>query len=720
MGLLDFIFGNDEDDLENTEPKHPLESVPGFQRPMGSTTKDPQVGEDDAGNPVFRTMMGTTYTVRVNPDQRTIREKVVDAAPQVADAVKSYVQNPTLPTTEQVVDFAKDAAVGTVNQIDDVMSGRGTVGDVFGMVGGVGAAPRAINKLVDIAPEGESGTVLGLFLPAVKNSKYEARVKKANELKDQGASRDDIWNQTGLWQLAEKGDWLTEIDDSKAEIALTAQFNKTKPPKRFTTQTTKETRAVQGGGLSQEERLTAKIRTRKVMLDIRAMLSRGDIDEQTAKDLAREAQQKLDATLGSDKPTEFETVEVTKKVEIPRKKLTKGRSPATQKKSTLDEVLLHDTFFDEMAEMGIDVTNTSAEAGRRKGKASGILRSPEPYEYVDKSRVSAFKNAANWKYSPRNEADQELVRQWKLGNIPEEQVDAEMILSTMLHEVQHLIDTETFSTSGTGFNTARAKYMKLNFQTEANKQMKFLFNTKHSKETRKALALLIELKDETIDVSDITGGTLLGASQSGVRHSLDEIISDVYGTSKLPDTVETGKINLQPGEIMEIGKLFDEWNVYKTIMSNFPPDNPSHLSAKHDAKFDFVKRVSGTKPEGELGYEYANKTSNFALKLKGDSETNARARANALFHLFDNGVFNDIMADFYKEMKSAHRRNMNANPSDVYKREGGETKSRLVQARRDMTEKERKETPPYAMLDVDEELVWFADANGKYAPLDKD
>ena len=93
-----------------------------------------------------------------------------------------------------------------------------------------------------------------------------------------------------------------------------------------------------------------------------------------------------------------------------------------------------------------------------KGKASGILRSPEPYEYVDKSRVSAFKNAANWKYSPRNEADQELVRQWKLGNIPEEQVDAEMILSTMLHEVQHLIDTETFSTSGTGFNTARAKY----------------------------------------------------------------------------------------------------------------------------------------------------------------------------------------------------------------------------------------------------------------------
>ena len=67
---------------------------------------------------------------------------------------------------------------------------------------------------------------------------------------------------------------------------------------------------------------------------------------------------------------------------------------------------------------------------------------------------------------------------------------------------------------------------------------------------------------------------------------------------------------------MEIGKLFDEWNVYKTIMSNFP-QTIHHLVAKHDAKFDFVKRVSGTKPEGELGYEYANKTSNFALKLKG-------------------------------------------------------------------------------------------------------
>lgn len=262
--------------------------------------------------------------------------------------------------------------------------------------------------------------------------------------------------------------------------------------------------------------------------------------------------------------------------------------------------------------------------------------------------------------------------------------------------------------------------MRKTFQLEANRQMQFLFNNKHSKETRKALALLIELKDETMDVSDITGGTVLGASQSGVRHSLDEIISDVYGTSKLPDTVETGKINLQPGEIMEIGKLFDEWNVYKTVMSSFPPDNPSHLAAKHDAKFDFVKRVSGTKPEGELGYEYANKTSNFALKFKGDSETNARARANALFHLFDNGAFNDIMADFYKAMKTAARRNIEASDFEIYKREGGETKSRLVQARRDMTEKERKETPPYAMLDVDEELVWFADVSGNYAPLDKD
>ena len=55
---------------------HPLASVPFFDRPMSASTRDPQIGTDDMGNPVFRTKLGDTYTVRLDPDQRNLRAKI--------------------------------------------------------------------------------------------------------------------------------------------------------------------------------------------------------------------------------------------------------------------------------------------------------------------------------------------------------------------------------------------------------------------------------------------------------------------------------------------------------------------------------------------------------------------------------------------------------------------------------------------------------------------
>ena len=40
------------------EVRHPLESVRFFDRPMSASTRDPQVGTDDMGNPVFKTKLG--------------------------------------------------------------------------------------------------------------------------------------------------------------------------------------------------------------------------------------------------------------------------------------------------------------------------------------------------------------------------------------------------------------------------------------------------------------------------------------------------------------------------------------------------------------------------------------------------------------------------------------------------------------------------------------
>ncbi len=92
--------------------RHPLETVPFFDRPMGASIKDVQVGEDDIGNPVFKTKLGDTYTVRLNPDQRTTRTKIEE---DVLPAVKQYLQDPQLPTKEQVVGAGK-AVAGAIKE----------------------------------------------------------------------------------------------------------------------------------------------------------------------------------------------------------------------------------------------------------------------------------------------------------------------------------------------------------------------------------------------------------------------------------------------------------------------------------------------------------------------------------------------------------------------------------------------------------------------------
>jgi len=736
MGLLDFIFGNDEDDLEKTETKHPLESVPGWSRPMGATTNDPQVGEDDAGNPVFRTALGRTYTVRVNPDQRTIRQKVTDAAPAVVEAVKDYAQNPTLPTAEQVGQFAYDATVGAAEDLDNIMfKGEGTIGDALSLASGVGLGARGANVAAKaitgngIAPEGEPGTVLGLFLPAVKNTKYQSNIDRANELKALGATRDEIWEETGLWQLAEKGEWLTEIDDSKAEIALTAKFNNTKMPKQYKTETVIEERPVKTGGLTDQERLSAKIQTRKIMLEIRDRLARGEIDQQTAKDLAREAQQKLDEAIAAEGKTEYEQFEVTKKVEIPRKPLTPGRGPTMQGgKSTLDEVLFHDGFFAEMKEMGIDVSSTTAEAGRRKDSsagesASGVQYRREPGPFIDKNRVSSFKNAAGWKNSPRNSADEELVQLWRDGKIPEEQVDAEMILSTMLHEVQHLIDAEVKSDTGTGFNDASSPRIRGEMTREFEKNLRNMVNLDTSISERTALSLMHELIYNPIEVDGIIGGTLLSPSKSE-KFSISDILDSVYGSEPSfakDEITDLGNVkNMAAHHVLNLGKIFDKWREYTTVMASFPPDHINHNIAKQDAKMEFIHRVSGTVPSDSGSADFYNSNSIMGDMVGPNNVDNKRARANVFFHLLDSGELNDVMDKYYKTMKSGLAQNIKASDEELYYLEGGETKSRLVQARRDMSAKDRKATPPYKMLDRDEERIWFADVYNNYNPSTKD
>lgn len=110
--------------------RHPLETVPFFDRPMGASIKDVQVGEDDIGNPVFKTKLGDTYTVRLNPDQRNLRAKIVE---DFIPAAQEYLKDPKLPTKEQTLGAAKAVAEGvkeTVSIPKDLLTGKKSAVDV--------------------------------------------------------------------------------------------------------------------------------------------------------------------------------------------------------------------------------------------------------------------------------------------------------------------------------------------------------------------------------------------------------------------------------------------------------------------------------------------------------------------------------------------------------------------------------------------------------------
>ncbi|MDA8689012.1 hypothetical protein N9L87_03125, partial [Rhodobacteraceae bacterium] len=497
MGVLDFIFGNKDDDLEGTkEPEyvHPLESVPAFQRPMGSSTNDIQVGEDDAGNPVFRGMLGD-YTVRLNPDQRTINQKIKDAVPAVKDAVTEYVEDPYLPSKEAVKDFAYNATVGAAEDLGDVMfKGQGTLGDILGLATGVGAAPKAINKLVDIAPEGDPESMVGMFLPAAKLKDGKGLVDQANQMKAAGSTREDIWEKTGLWQLGDAEEWLTEIPDNKAEIALT--INDAPAQTKTVTQTVR--RQVGGAGLSQGEIIQAKTRARMEAIKLRKQAENGEVPPQVVESEIARIQAELRAMTGGAEIPDYEDVEITKEVPIPKPKLSKGTGS-----TPLDQVLFHDDYYDAIG--SANVTDMSrlptAEAGRRLDSsagesASGVAYPDTPYNRMalaksgkKKSMISSFTNAGDWILNPRNDRDKVIVDSWKAGDITEQQARSQMVLSTMLHEAQHWTDSIFNSKSGVGFNPDRGSEARRKMKEAFERSMNQAFLDNNATGTRLATVL---------------------------------------------------------------------------------------------------------------------------------------------------------------------------------------------------------------------------------------
>jgi len=648
------------------------------------------VGFDEVGNYRYRTPTGLEYTVSVNPDQRNIREKVIDAVPIVADAVTDYVKDPYLPSKEAVKNFAYDSTVGAVNELDRIMfSGTATYGDVFGLAAGVGVAPKAINKVVDIAPEGDPASMTGMFLPAAKMNNGASIVDEANQLKAAGTTREDIWKKLGVWQLGDSDEWLTEIPDNKAEIFDTIKD----APFQTKTVTSTVRRQKGGAGLSQGEIIQAKTRARMAAINLRRQQENGEVPPQFVESEIARIQAELKALTGDAEIPEYEDVVVTKEVNLPKPKLTRGDGQSTSK---LDQVLFHDDLYD--AVRAANVINMddlpTAEAGRRAADSAKSTSAGAAYPDTPAGRrsarirkqslISAYKDGGDTIYNPVSPRDKIIVDKWKSGELTKPQARAQMLLSVMLHETQHWTDSIFDSTSGQGFNTKRSGDAKAAMRRDFDNSMSLAFKDNSTTSSRLATLLKANPKNARFDSN----------SNWNLETFPDQVKLDdeIYGSGN----VSTGWAGSTMNDEENISKILNRFYAYRMSNTQVSPEMLDQNRA------DFIKTLANVE---ELT---STKLAKYPYDKKGTAEDLQfrEQKAELLLRVMesDEGI---NLYDKYMQIvqgKTANIRNLS--DGEIYALEMGEAKSRLVEARRDMTPEELKDTPPWLMLDRDEWKLW--------------
>ena len=198
---------------EERRANHPLNNVPPFQRIAGASTDDVEIPNSDSGVRTFKTKLGTTYNISVDristyeAERKKLKEDIINSL----KGIKGYLENPSLPSKEQVVDFVKSAAITTLEDIDRMMKGGATYGDIFGYTAGVGAASTPFK-----VPGGkDSLRIFGSF--GAKDYKNEAYYK-ARELRRRGYTAKQIEEMTGRFTTESPGDYVQQQGIKQEEI----------------------------------------------------------------------------------------------------------------------------------------------------------------------------------------------------------------------------------------------------------------------------------------------------------------------------------------------------------------------------------------------------------------------------------------------------------------------------------------------------------------------
>lgn len=185
--------------------KEPELEVPFFGQLMTSTDDDTWLGQDEAGNKIYRTMLGQVYTVKPDEDQRTTRAKIQE---DLIPAFQEWLQDPVVPTIDDVMEFSEDFIAETYGAMERASTSSGTMGDSFVILPALGAA-GAVTK----APKGS----LRLF--AGRNAeKFSRDIERAENMKEAGRTAEEIWMDTGLEFNRRSGKWEWEIDSKGMEL----------------------------------------------------------------------------------------------------------------------------------------------------------------------------------------------------------------------------------------------------------------------------------------------------------------------------------------------------------------------------------------------------------------------------------------------------------------------------------------------------------------------
>jgi len=383
-----------------------ISDVPFFQRPISSSNNDQQVGFNELGDPVYRTMSGEQYTVSLADDQRTSNQKIKE---DVIPAVKEYAKDPYLPSFDQVLNAGKTVAKGFWDIISlpgEVLSGDrkeavtyGDIADLSGlMVGGSAFGSRPKDSL-------------GMFL-GPKNKGYDTtKLERAEKMKKEGASDDDIWRDTETNFIGGTG-WQ-EINDNRS---VTVNTRKTKAADNF------DEPPLTAANIDKQA-YNAKIKDLKITKkasenEIFMLLQTGQI----TADAAKQSLAKLDADYKKAISTTDDAVPVIN---------TTGKPAFTDRplktRGLLYDVINHDTLFDHI------------DSAQMPTAQSGFRLMPKN----DPNTTGYFKP----KNSTSLKKNEDKINVFDLPDKDEE-------WSTLLHEIQHYMQ-EVGESTGKGSGTVK-------------------------------------------------------------------------------------------------------------------------------------------------------------------------------------------------------------------------------------------------------------------------